>query len=266
VTSDQALSAIRVKIARAKHHLGEVKRQIESFMESTPYKVGTKRDPATRKLIYYVAGVSETPSSIAAATGDVLQNLRSALDHLAFRLVTVGLGGYPPHPRKIMFPIADTQAQYQNNRDQGTKGARAAAVAALDAIQPYQGGNDRLWQLHSLNNIDKHRLLLTVGSVFHSIDLGADMAMRMKKEWPPGRPFPPMQPMFFGITPRQFPLTVGVHLFTGAADDDVNESMRFRFEVAFGEPGIVNGEPLLETLQQMADMVDNLAVGFKAHL
>jgi len=35
-----------------------------------------------------------------------------------------------------------------------------------------KGGNDVLWQLHELNNVDKHRLILTVGSAVRSTDLG----------------------------------------------------------------------------------------------
>jgi hypothetical protein len=46
------------------------------------------------------------------------------------------------------------------------------AVAAIDALKPYKGGNDVLWQLHELNNVDKHRLILTVGSAVRSTDLG----------------------------------------------------------------------------------------------
>src|SRR5258705_31662 len=43
------------------------------------------------------------------------------------------------------------------------KGVNQAGVAIFDATKPYKGGDDRLWALHRLNNIDKHRLLLTAG-------------------------------------------------------------------------------------------------------
>src|SRR5438132_5583994 len=48
----------------------------------------------------------------------------------------------------------------------------ATSGAAIDALRPYKGGNDVLWQLHELNNVDKHRLILTVGSALRSTDLG----------------------------------------------------------------------------------------------
>lgn len=44
------------------------------------------------------------------------------------------------------------------------KGMRADAKKAIDDLKPYRGGNAALWQLHELNNIDKHKFLLTGGA------------------------------------------------------------------------------------------------------
>jgi len=49
-----------------------------------------------------------------------------------------------------------------------------AAINAIDTTEPYQGGKGHsLWVLHKLNNIDKHRLLITVGSAYRSFNVGA---------------------------------------------------------------------------------------------
>jgi hypothetical protein len=266
MTADEALTALRVKVHRAKQHVSDVERQVATFLESKPYQVGTKRELETTKLIYYVVGVAEAPVNIAAVTGDALQNLRSALDHLAYRLVVVGLGTIPSNPKYIEFPIADSQRQYPSLRDGKVKGARQPAKDAIDAVKPYPGGNDGLWRLHKLNNIDKHRLLLTVGSAFRSVDLGAHMAMLMREMWPSDRALPTLPSLFARPADRLFPLKIGDELFIGGSDDKVNEQMRFNFDVALGEPGIMNGEPLVETLHRMADLVDSLVIGFKPFL
>jgi hypothetical protein len=62
---------------------------------------------------------------------------------------------------------------------------------------------------------------------------------------------------------RMFPLKAGDVLFEGAPDTDPDEHMEFRFEVAFGEPQILEGEPLLETVHQMADLIGNVVATFK---
>src|SRR5262245_21386196 len=133
MTADEALAAIRVKIDRAKQHITDVERQVAAFLDAKPYKVGAKRDLETKKPIYYVVSVAAVPAAIAAATGDVLQNLRSALDHLAYRLVTVGLGTPPSRPEFVAYPIADRAADYPSLRDGKLKGTSQAAKDAIDA-------------------------------------------------------------------------------------------------------------------------------------
>ena len=142
------------------------------FLDGNPYTVATKKDLARGHLVYHVSGVAAPDPTIAAMTGDVLQNLRSALDHLAYRLVAVGLGGAPADPRFIAYPVCETATSYPALRDYRLKGARPEAMAAVDATKPYKGGNDGLWRIHHLNIVDKHRLLITVGSAFRSLDLG----------------------------------------------------------------------------------------------
>jgi hypothetical protein len=51
----------------------------------------------------------------------------------------------------------------------------ATAIAKIDAIRPYKTGNDVLWMRHKLNNIDKHRLLLAVGSRYGGTDVVSHM-------------------------------------------------------------------------------------------
>lgn len=264
MTADEVLAAIRVKIDRAKHHILDLEQQVSAFLDTKPYKVGAKRDPQTRKPIYYIVSVAETPISIAAIAGDALQNLRSALDHLAYRLVLSGLGSPPNHPEYIAYPIADSQAQYPSLRDGKVKGARQDAKNAIDATKPYLGGNDTLWRLHKLNNIDKHRLLLTVGSAFRSLDLGAEMQRLMKEAFPESKiASVEMPPMFIHPADRLFPLKAGDELYIGGPDHAINEKMQFRFDVALGEPGIIDGEPLVKTFHDMADLVDNLVISFR---
>ena len=65
---------------------------------------------------------------------------------------------------------------------------------------------------------------------------------------------------------RLFPLKVDDELYIGGMDLPFNPEMKFSFDVALGEPGIVEGESLLETLQRMAEVVDGLVVGFRSYL
>jgi hypothetical protein len=261
MTVDERLARIQAKIERAKQHIRDAQTAVQSFFDATPYAVGTKRNPQTRQLIYYLVSVAELPNSIAAITGDVLQNLRSALDHLAYQLVSVGTGGKGPFDH-VYFPISDDATKYEAGKHGRMKGMRQEAIKAIDAIKPYKGGDDMLWRLHKLNNIDKHRLLITVGSAYQSVDLGAHMHQTMLRALPDLGNIPAL-PLFVRPADRLFPLTAGDELFIDGADAEVNDKMQFRFDVAFGEPQVCEGDPLIETLQHMADLVDRLIPQFR---
>ena len=111
MTSGQRLSLIRVKIDRAKKHFEDLNLEVQNFFDSNPYVVGTKRQPETRRLVYYLASVRQTPAQLAAITGDVLQNLRGALDHLAFQLLCLGTAKQSQLARDVYFPIFDSFSQ-----------------------------------------------------------------------------------------------------------------------------------------------------------
>jgi hypothetical protein len=254
------LEGVKAKAERAKHHVNELDTALRAFFGTNPYAVGTKRDPQTRKLIYYLVSVRDVPREISVIAGEVLQSLRSALDHLAYQLVVAG-SGLPGPFYHVYFPIFDSASKYEAGKLGQIKGMRQDAITAIDAIKPYAGGNDTLWRLHKLNNVDKHRLLVTVGSQMRSADLGAFMSSQMPP-LPDGTPVPILS-AFFKVADRMFPLKAGDELFIDLPDAEPNEHLKFKFEVALSEPQILEGEPILETLHEMIDLVDHLIPIFK---
>jgi hypothetical protein len=84
------------------------------------------------------------------------KNLRSGLDHLAYALFMVGPRGTSGSPAKhVYFPISDDSTKYVAESRGKVKGMRRDAIDAINAVKPYKGGNDTLWVLHKLNNVDK---------------------------------------------------------------------------------------------------------------
>jgi hypothetical protein len=268
LTADERLALILTKVGRAKKHIAELESEARSFLDSKPYVIGTKRNAETRNLVYYLVSVRGTPPTLAAVTGDVLQNLRSALDHLAYQLVLIG-SGQPGPFFHVYFPIADSAAKYEAIKGGLVKGMRPEAVKAIDAVKPYPGGNDTVWRLHKLNNVDKHRLLITVGSAFRSMDIGGFMHRQLQRSLPADHPLrqsiADAKPLaaFFRGGDRMFPLKADDELFIDQPNAQVDEKLQFAFDLAFGEPQVVEGEPLLETLKQMADVVGELIAAFK---
>ncbi|MEO8900207.1 MAG: hypothetical protein ABI488_01320 [Polyangiaceae bacterium] len=124
--------------------------------------------------------------------------------------------------------------------------------------------------LHALNNIDKHRMLVTVGSSFTMVDVGPSMSAMFKATgWPPTRPgLPPIEFPAFTIPLRPLdkmcPLKIGDVLFIDRPDAEPAPGTMFGFDVALSHKGIVEDEPVVLTLASMVkaarDAVDALRV------
>jgi hypothetical protein len=250
---------ITLKIERAKKHIADLQRELGVFLDAKPYKVGAKHDPQTRNLIYYVTSVNAIPDCVPLIAGDTIQNLISALDHLAYQLVFKDTGGNPPKPGKIYFPIADTVAIYEAEKCRKLQGAGKDTLKAIDATKPYKGGNDPLWMLYRLNNIDKHRLLLTVGSKAAGVNIGQLLANIMGDQLPAGLANGlGSLDLFLNPADTGFPLKEGFELYVGAVDEKPNPEQQFHFDVALSELGIIEGNSLLATIQGFATAVDNV--------
>src|SRR5271165_29768 len=271
-TVAERLVHVTLKVKRAKEHVDDLQREVARFLDTKPYKVGTKRNPQSRQLIYYITSVEPTPQCLPLIAGDVIQNLMSSLDHLAYQLVCSDTGDAPPNPNWIYFPIADDAAKYEAKKQGKIQGAGQDTFAAIDALKPYKGGNDLLWILYRLNNVEKHRLLITVGSMFQSVNLGARMQRMMERAAAadPNNPFHgakfPVLDAFFRPADVLFPLKAGDELFIDAPDAELNENLQFRFNVALYEPKIVEAQSLLETLHQLTALVEGIVTALTPRL
>lgn len=268
--TDATLKNIRVKIDRARQHIESASSFIKSYLDTRPFGIATRRDENTRRLVYFVDNVQEPDTHLSGIVGDALHNLRSCLDHMAYQLVFNGTGLKPS--RRVYFPICDDQAKYETDGHRQIEGAKPDAIAVIDTIRPYKAGNERLWQLHRLNNVDKHRLLLMVGSAFQGVNI-AEVLRRGMQETLSGEKRVAemfgaikMPDLFLKPADNLFPLRPGVDLFIDAPDAEPSTRVTFRFEVSFGEPEVMNGESIVPTLNEMASVVDQVLNQLAPHL
>jgi hypothetical protein len=187
--------------------------------------------------------------------GDVVHNLRSALDHLARSLVIAN--GGTPH-KSTAYPISHTREAFEAS----LSNVKAAGQEALDLIREtkaYRGGNDGLWALRELDDRDKHRLLLTIAAAHNSV--GIDLrSVVAKMRGTHVAEIPPL-----GVLPvlpkdRQFPLKNGDVVLVSQAED--HPDFQIAIDIAFGEPDVLEGEPILPTLWQLLDLVSDLTLPF----
>jgi hypothetical protein len=119
--------------------------------------VQSRKRPPGQFLMYQI------PFEVLTSAGDVVHNLRGALDHLAYQMTMA----HRPRTtdkelRDIYFPIQKSKTAYEQAAQRYKKFFGAEAIELIDQLKPYKGGNEALYRLHYLNNFSKHRLLLTM--------------------------------------------------------------------------------------------------------
>jgi hypothetical protein len=76
----------RMKLDRAKQRMKELEEALQSFYATNPFKFSGKADLQAGKVVYTMDSVKDAPDEASLIAGEIIQNLRSALDHLAYQL------------------------------------------------------------------------------------------------------------------------------------------------------------------------------------
>jgi hypothetical protein len=252
-------SGFELKVGRAVEHLQSLNAATQRWLETDAYTVTDEFDPNTGEHSLWLAP-GQPARRLPLLIGDVIHNLRSALDHLALALAVANIRG--PLPEKVEqdseFPVywkrAPTTAEL--NKRIGSIDPKARAI--IEALQPHLKPNyadDALWRLDQLWNIDKHRdlhltLLANVGhgigrpgeviNELHIIEARAIGALRKRT-----------QVMRYTIDPHSI----------------VDMERVPQVEVAFGPSMPGEGEPVLRVLQALlAFVTDDVIAPLKPYL
>jgi hypothetical protein len=174
------MTSARMKLGRAGHHIAELEQVCRTFIEDHPFEAIRAQNLAAGKWEVRVHVNHELPAPILGVIiGDIVHNLRTALDHLICLLVAAN---DPPVNTNTMFPFAPTEKDWKSARNSRAKGAHEDVLEVLDVLQPYAGGNDVLYRLHQLDIADKHKLL--IASAAQNVRVGVPLASLFKQSQP----------------------------------------------------------------------------------
>jgi hypothetical protein len=168
-------AGVRLKIGRAERHIAELDAAMKTALGQDRYTIDSDREPETGDYVYRVHDLPKLDPEWPLVVGEILFDLRSALDHFAWQLVRLD-GGKPGE--QTHFPIHDTPTDKKGKPRSIMRPPvnDPQILAALKKVQPYErmGGHapldmHPLRRLRLMNNWDKHRLLLLTVQV---LDLG----------------------------------------------------------------------------------------------
>lgn len=172
----------QLKIERAEQKLVEIKLNIAAFTERHPYEAVRVRERQGKQDVgHWRLRFTEQPDPILTAIiGEFLYDLRSALDHIAVAMAPRNRRNsafFPIEPRPIWDKVGRRyivrEREGRRRFKTAIRGMPDPAVAIIKKVQPYnfRNGSEPLAieLLNKLENLDKHRELVTLANLLTDI-------------------------------------------------------------------------------------------------
>jgi hypothetical protein len=150
--TDSALA----KVDRASKHIADLN---DLFRKSRPFSYVVETNQKSGYCFTYAERNEAVICEATTIAGDAVQNLRAALDHAYWEIVSP-FASNPREERAIQFPFSETLARL----DEAVKNRLAHRVSdaffkAVINLRPYgePGGNILLYLVHDLGATDRHK-------------------------------------------------------------------------------------------------------------
>ena len=161
------LEGVNAKIQRAQDEIERLARDIADSCEAQRSLFSEELRPDVGDKVWVFRGETPiVPIEYSIRLGEIVYNLRSALDQLVWQLVHANYKE-PHHLNE--FPIFDDEPRFDEAVKRKLKGVSQESSDKIKEMQPFSENDewDALKTLHALCNIDKHRSVIFP---FYSLD------------------------------------------------------------------------------------------------
>lgn len=153
------------KLARARRHINELVADMIAWRETDFYRVirhdnlGQGEDPYISAL-WKIRILKDVPVTWRYILGDAIGNMRAALDHALYAVITDSSGDLDEKTlRSIQFPVCATDGKFNGAVRSLRPFLSQAQIAVLEEHQPYRAKSPRgVALVNELANRDKHRV------------------------------------------------------------------------------------------------------------
>lgn len=152
------------KVERAAYHLTALS---ELFGKKAPFEFVVQTNIITGDRTAKAKANVAVIQQAAAIIGDIIHNLRTALDHVYWDIISQFVPDEEDR-RRVQFPFARKRGGFNGALKTRFAGrAGTGFVSALFGLQPYAEGarNDLFYLIHDLDLIDKHKLLIPTSNI-----------------------------------------------------------------------------------------------------
>jgi hypothetical protein len=160
--ADLYLDGVLAKLNRADAHLKALQAEIPAFFDRDPYSFREDLDCEAGQYSLHIEIREQPPLLWSVIAGDLVHNLRSALDHLAWQLVLVSNNKPSSNTQFPIFSVEPVNGRPLAKWKRMVAGMSGPILKCIRHVQPYTAGDQAqdtgLAILNSLSNMDKHRL------------------------------------------------------------------------------------------------------------
>ncbi|MCX2981931.1 hypothetical protein EYC98_13800 [Halieaceae bacterium IMCC14734] len=163
------LSAARLKLERADHHLKALQTLLDTYIRYNEHRIETVQEEGVPGLTVLAYFDRPLPPEVPGLVGDALANLRTSLDCLAVAAI---VSNHVDPDQSAHFPICPDELKFEKQIGIALKGASPSFVAHIRTLRPYLNELDsRLYVLEHLLGLDRQRPLRPRVDVFAVLNL-----------------------------------------------------------------------------------------------
>jgi len=176
------------RVERASIHLGNLNRHVRTLSKTINDSITSQKYPkpillpdGSQAIGDFSIKLPTVSHTIKIIVGEIIYNLRSALDYLVYELARLDSSDIK---NSTQFPIESTVKGFKGKRDTFLNGVSDEHVAIFERLQPYKGC-DWTKLIRELSNPDKHRqLVITRVSTTYNIAIKDPSAETLTHESP----------------------------------------------------------------------------------
>jgi hypothetical protein len=239
----EAVAHSRFKIEWAKNHINGVEALVNASIAENAYPIVVQSDAQSGLIL--IGPKQGIPVGLRLHLGDAVHGLNSALDFLwsgLARTINPGLAN-----GRVHFPRHEARENLESDFEPGRKHAAIHKAFPktksfiLDDVKPYKraDGQSFIWHLGKIDNINKHRMLITTPYVIR-------FERELVLEGADGGKF--VHSAEAAIQTQGHPLRIGL-----APPVKISDDPKATLGIVFGEPEHFTGQPVVETLVNLVE-------------
>jgi hypothetical protein len=167
---------LHARLDRAEEHYRSFGRIWAEYLDQRPHALDRTMEP-DGTIVARLRRVTPFPVELSVVVGELLYELRAALDNCLYAVAVLVSGqNPPPSAARLEWPIRETQAEWDSQASR-YRDLPPEIVGALEAVQPYQAQLpdwNSLRILHNLARIDRHRTPHGLGLYLSHLRVGVD--------------------------------------------------------------------------------------------